>query len=131
MVLEYFNIIFAFAVVMLLFSLVITTLVQIMIAVGGLRSRHLLWAVTNLLNRIPGLKEQAEEIAEKALAHPAVIATGKKAKAIGSKELLTVLQDLADSSNAALKKEAKEKLNSVLKEVVPQESQNHAEKLAK
>jgi hypothetical protein len=130
MALEYFNIIFAFAVVMLLFSLVITTLVQIVVAVGGLRSRHLLWAVTNLLDRIPGLKERAAEIAEKALEHPAITSTGKKAKVVGSKELLAVLNDLADSSNLSLDEKAKVKLNDALKSVVPQKSQYHAERLA-
>ena len=41
MVLEYFNIVFGFAVVMLLFSLVITVMVQIVVVVGGLRSPFL------------------------------------------------------------------------------------------
>jgi hypothetical protein len=131
MVLEYFNIVFGFAVVMLLFSLVITVMVQIVVVVGGLRSSNLLWAVTKVLDRIPGLQKHAAEIAEKALQHPAIISTGKKAKVIGLKELLAVLYDLTGSSNTSLKEKTKEKLNEVLRSAVPQESQYHAEKLAK
>lgn len=131
MVLEYFNIVFGFAVVMLLFSLVITVMVQIVVVAGGLRSSNLLWAVTKVLDRIPGLQNHAAEIAEKALQHPAIISTGKKAKVIGLKELLAVLYDLTNSSKPSLKKETKEKLNEVLRSAVPQESQYHAERLAK
>ncbi len=131
MVLEYFNIVFGFAVVMLLFSLVITVMVQIVVVAGGLRSSNLLWAVTKVLDRIPGLQKHATEIAEKALQHPAIISTGKKAKVIGLKELLAVLYDLTGSSNTSLKEKTKNKLNEVLKSAVPQESQYHAERLAK
>ena len=130
MVLEYFNIVFAFVVVMLLFSLVITILVQIVVALGGLRGRNLLWAVTRVLDRIPELQGYAAEIAEKALLHPAVTTTGKVAKVIGSKELLTVLQDLANSPNTSLGGKTKDALKEVISSTVSQESQYHAEKLA-
>ena len=130
MALEYFSTIFAFAVVMLLFGLVITILVQLVVAAGGLRGRNLLWAVTRVLERSPDLRAHAAEIAEKALRHPAVTPSGKTAKVIGSEELHAVLQDLAASPGAPLTDRAKEALNKALTGAVPQESLDHAEKLA-
>ena len=130
MALEYFGTIFAFAVVMLLFALVITIMVQSVVAAGGLRGRNLLWAVTKVLERSPDLKAHAGEIAEKTLRHPAVTPTGKRARVIGSEELHAVLEDLAASPGTPLTANAKEALGKVLKGVLPQESLDHAEKLA-
>lgn len=130
MELEYFNIVFAFVIVMLIFSLVITILVQIVVAASGLRGRNLIWGVTKVLERSPTLQAYAGEIARTALRHPAITPTGKTATVIGSNELLAVLNDLVEPSNSSLKNEAKEALNKVLKSAVSQDSQYQAEKLA-
>jgi hypothetical protein len=130
MSLEHFDIIFAFAVVMLLLSLVITVTVQFVVAFLGLRGKNLIWGVTKVLERSPTLKDHAPEITKKALVHPALSINGKTAKVIGSKELLAVLHDLASDSNKTIEETAKKKLKEALADVVPQESQYHAEKLA-
>jgi len=131
MSLEHFDTIFAFAVVMLLLSLFITVTVQIVVAVLGLRGKNLIWGVTKVLDCSPDLKKHASIIAKTALAHPALIANGKTAKVIGSKELLSVLHDLSSDFNTSLEETAKNTLKEALANVVPQESQYHAEKLAK
>jgi hypothetical protein len=131
MSLEHFDTIFAFAVIMLLLSLFITVTVQIVVAVLGLRGKNLIWGVTKVLERSPDLKDYASIITKTALAHPALIANGKTAKVIGSKELLSVLHDLSSDFNTSLEETAKNTLKKALANVVSQESQNHAEKLAK
>lgn len=130
MSLEHFDTIFAFAVVMLLLSLVVTVAVQIVVAVLGLRGKNLIWGIRKVLECSPTLKDHASEITNKALAHPALISNGKTAKVIGSKELLAVLNDLSRDSNKSLLEPAKKSLKDALANVVPQESQKHAEKLA-
>lgn len=132
MSLDYVNTVFAFAVVMLILSLVITISVQIVVAVFGLRGRNLIWGVTKVLERSPTLREHAEKIANYALHHPALTPTNRSATTIGSKELIAVLQDLADEENNSLEEEVelKEKLKAALDEVIPQESQVYAKKLA-
>jgi hypothetical protein len=131
MSMEYVNIVFAFAVVMLILSLVITIAVQIIVTVFGIRGRNLIWGVTKVLERSPTLKNKASEIADAALHHAAVTPNKRTATAIGSKELLAVLQDLADAENESLDEEIKKKLEDILNEAIPQESREYAEILAR
>lgn len=109
-----------FATVMLLLSLLVTTVVQMVIALLGLRGRCLLDGTEQLLKQLypdlPNIQHQARTIAEKVLRHPAVgvkdriwsafseenpegtpaAAKTKLAEAIRPKELILVLKDLAD-----------------------------------
>lgn len=111
MTLENLDTVVAFAVIMLLLSLVITTLVQIVVAITGLRGSNLLRGVKTLLEQSPELKTHAMTIAQKALSHPAVAPIQGRFKryatAVGSLELVRILQDLAKDSNTSLDKEAK------------------------
>ena len=120
--LEHLDTVIAFATVMLLLSLLVTTIVQMVIAAAGLRGKCLLDGTEQLLKQLyPGLQDQARTIAEKVLKHPAVAARsaafgnlfsereagGQPANAQGSepelavairpKELILVLEDLADN----------------------------------
>jgi hypothetical protein len=63
MSLESINTVFAFVVVILILSLVITLSVQIVVALAGLRGKNLIWGVTKVLERSPVLSEYATEIA--------------------------------------------------------------------
>lgn len=108
--LDQLDTVLAFSVVMLLLSLVITTGVQITVAVLGTRGRNLRWGLIRLIERAGLQKAEATTIAEKVLAHPSVggdfgSTWWRRAKAIGSEELVRVLKDLAaaDDTDAALK----------------------------
>jgi hypothetical protein len=95
-----------FAVVMLLFSLLITILVQIAVTVLDLRGRNLLWGVTVLLEHaLPALKARAPDLAKKVLRH-STLTLGMKlnATAIRSDELIRILDHLA-ASDAPLKQQ--------------------------
>lgn len=100
--LQHIDTLLAFAVVMLLLSLVVTTMVQFVVAGLNLRGHNLLWGVSALLQRHEGVsKEVATELGKAVLNHEAVARGGRKiwkyAKVIGSKELVTVLEDLSKS----------------------------------
>jgi len=130
MTLEHLDMVLAFAVVMLLLSLVITTLVQLTVGVLGLRSRNLVWGVTKLLERSEDLRDHAEEITREALSHPALTPVGKKkAAVIGSAELLRVLRDLADAEGSQLSDDAKTAVRQALARPLPEEAKNHARRL--
>jgi hypothetical protein len=91
----------AFAVVMLLLSLLVTTLVQMALLVTMRRGRNLLWGVERLLNQVdPDLEQHSRDIAEAVLRHPAVSHMGKaRALAIRPEELIRLLRDLAGGRN--------------------------------
>ena len=130
MMLEYVDTVFAFAVVMLLLSLVITSFVQVVVVAGSLRHRNLIWGVTKVLERSPALRRHATEITNKALAHPAICASRRKATVIGSEELVTVLRELASDSDSTLAQDAKNSLLAAFDEAVPPESKHHASQLS-
>ena len=89
-----------------------------------------MWGVTKILKRSPGLEDFATDIANKALTHPAVAIGRRPAAAIGSQELLAVLEDLADTSNTSLDAKPKKALSKLLQSSVPRSSQVHARELA-
>lgn len=99
--LENLDTVIAFSLVMLLLSLLVTTLVQMVTAVLGLRGRCLLSGTEQLIKQIypqlPDLAKWAPKIARKILTHPAVASQGRPAVAIRSRELILVLQDLAEN----------------------------------
>jgi hypothetical protein len=101
--LRYLDTAIGFAVVMLLLSLLITTLVQSVVAAFNLRGNNLKWGLELLLGQIePGLSPQTRgEISETVLMHPAVAAAGllgrrRRAVAIRVEELFRVLRQIGD-----------------------------------
>ncbi len=101
--LEQLDTIISFAVVMLLFSLQITVLVQMTVASCGLRGWNLKSGLEQLLKQIdPDSKGRAGKIAKAVLGHPALAPTkalfgvfGRRlATALSPDEFVRVLQDL-------------------------------------
>jgi hypothetical protein len=92
-----------FAVVMLVLSLLITVLVQGVIAVLNLRGLNLLWGLKCLLRQISQREEaEVEQIAKAVLKHPSVSHASHRwwdalryARAIRSDEIVRILMDLA------------------------------------
>ncbi|MFT3768715.1 MAG: hypothetical protein QM820_24990 [Minicystis sp.] len=101
--LAYVDTMIGFACVMLLLSMLITIVVQWLSAVLNLRGRALLWGVTRVIEHaLPGLKANAEGIAEKVLKHRAVSHDGRMATAIRSDELVRILDALAKDGDQSL-----------------------------
>jgi hypothetical protein len=118
--LEQLDTVIAFATVMLMLSLLVTTLVQMAISVSNLRGKCLLEGTEQLLTQLyPDLKGQAHAIAKKVLTHSAI---GERAAslrdllperfravvrlpmnlavAIRPEELILVLKELAEDGTA-------------------------------
>lgn len=98
----------AFAVVMLMLSLLITVVVQVFNSIFDMRGRSLAWGLTKLLHQIdPALREPSarkwytfpatlgRRIAKAVALHPAIAHGVRRAKAIRPEELIAILQDLA------------------------------------
>ena len=123
--LEHVDIVLSFAVVMLLLSLLVTTLVQMVVAASWQRYRVLKWGIARLIKQAaPGLaKEDAAKIAEAVLCHPAVSNGKTCTTAIRKEELMRLLDDLAanepdsepESKRGKLYNEAKNALAGVIK----------------
>lgn len=136
--LEQLDTVISFAVVMLLLSLQITILVQLVIAISGLRGRNLQWGLERLLGQVaPNLEAHANEIVKKLLQHPSLAHTGglggrlwgqRRAVAIRLEEFHRVLDDLAKDSNNQLGITAKNALRVALQATVPGKTEELAEK---
>jgi hypothetical protein len=118
----------AFAVVMLMLSLIVTAIVQAISAVTDLRGRNLASGLSNLLNQIePEFRVKmsdgttfARYIADVVVKHPAIAHAGTRAKAVSQSELVRVLRDLCSAKPAtAIDETAKDKLKALLDEHVP------------
>jgi hypothetical protein len=103
---EHFDTVMSFVVIMLLLSMLITVLVQCVVALSGLRGWNLHFGVIQLLEQLdPGLEKHAKSVAKAILEHPSVapMPVGKwgrrKATAIRPEELLHILRDLSQSSS--------------------------------
>jgi hypothetical protein len=84
------------AVVMLIVSVAVTTLVQIVAAVRNWRGKHLLEGIALLLNEAhPLLKDHAREIANAVLKHPLLATNGRLGDYVSKDELVRVLLALA------------------------------------
>lgn len=95
MALDYFDTAMGFAAVMLMLSLLVTVLVQMVVAVLGLRGANLAWGVKKLLEQVdPSLGQQAKTVAAAVLEHPTVKPYFRKATAISPAELVMILEDL-------------------------------------
>lgn len=102
MTLEHLDIAIGFAVIMLLLSLVITTLVQTVSTGLNLRGKNLLWATEQLLRQLdPSLDTHASSIARKMLVHRSIAPTSvlhfgeQLATAIRPDEFVRILRDVA------------------------------------
>src|SRR5262245_29928335 len=96
--LEHFDTVLSFTVVMLLLSLLVTTLVQMVLAAIGLRGRVLKWGIAKLLQQVsPDLSgDDAGKIAQAVLTHPMIQHLGnRRATSIRKEELIRLLDDLA------------------------------------
>ncbi|MEP7011268.1 MAG: hypothetical protein ABJC13_13175 [Acidobacteriota bacterium] len=102
MLLNYLDSAIGFIVVILMFSLVITILVQMVGVLLQLRGKSLLRGVELLFHEIdPDLKSQAKALADQVLRHPAIAEDTKRlASALQSHELKLVLQSLAEAADA-------------------------------
>jgi len=95
MALDNFDTAMGFAAVMLLLSLLVTVLVQMTVAILGLRARNLAWGVKTLLLQIdPTLKEKATNLANRVLKHPSVSHTWSRTTALRPRELVLILEDV-------------------------------------
>jgi hypothetical protein len=112
MSLEHIDTMIGFTVIMLMFSLLITVLVQMANSLFDLRGKNLLWGVERLLRQMdPALNAHAAELAERIVTHPALAPwsrisyrkSGKaRATAIRPGELVKVLKDLARKDSELL-----------------------------
>jgi len=136
----------AFAVVMLMLSLIVMAIVQMVSALTDLRGRNLASGLENLVRQIePEFRKQlhqvspitqqtqagspwqqvhgptiAEHRAEIVVRHPAIAHAGTRAKAVSQSDLIRVLRDLcSDHPTATLDGAAKEKLKNLLDARVP------------
>ncbi len=97
MLLNYLDSSIGFVVVILMFSLLITVVVQMIGVLLQLRGKSLLQGVETLLHEIdPDLGAQAQDLAKKVLTHPAITENTKKLGiALRSQEVKLVLESLA------------------------------------
>ena len=113
--LEHVDTVLSFAVVMLLLSLLVTTIVQTAVAALALRSKILKMGIERLLKQVdPNLAEHAAKIAAAVVCHPAV-AAGKSGTTdvteeekpcttdIKKGELVQLLNDLVTSPTSIIK----------------------------
>lgn len=134
--LEHFDTVLSFAVVMLLLSLQVTILVQVVVAISGLRGWNLSWSLTQLLKQIGptlNLEGYTTKLSREILKHPALTHTWtllgrRKATAIRPAELLRVLEDLATNPNSALDTAAKQTVAAALGKTVAGQTPELAEK---
>ena len=107
MTLQNFDTVLGFAIIMFLLSMIITVLVQFVVAILSLRGRNLRAGLIHLLQQAsPDMTPHAADIAHAVLHHPAIaqrLSISDKlprllrwpAKAITQAELLHILDDLA------------------------------------
>jgi hypothetical protein len=114
--LEHFDTVLSFSVVMLLLSLLVTTIIQMVLALLGLRGKVLQWGLEKLLTQIsPSLKDHASKIAKVVLKHPMIQHIGKRrATSIRKEELIRLLDDVAKDNSTLHSDEARSALKTVL-----------------
>lgn len=134
--LEHFDTVLSFAVLMLLLSLQITILVQVVVAISGLRGWNLSWSLTKLLEQIDPelkLKGYATKLSREILKHPTItysrtLLGRRKATAIRPEELLRLLEDLATNPSSTLDDEIKKVVKKAFQSRVPGETPELVEK---
>ncbi|MGH9363517.1 MAG: hypothetical protein ACRD2T_16525 [Thermoanaerobaculia bacterium] len=123
--LEHLDTVIAFAVIMLLLSLLITVLVQAVISLSRLRGRNLVWGLKTLIGQLdPRLVADAERLAQTVSHHPALThRKGAPAVAIRREELIRLLRQIAASSGGELGRTGQDALRELttLSGATPQE----------
>src|SRR5262245_47575489 len=117
--LDRFDTVMSFVVGMLRLSMLVTILVQRVIAVSGLRGRNLAVGLEELLKQVdPNLKNHAgivnAVLEHPALAHMPSVTGRRKATAIRQSELLQVLKTLASSPPKAWPKAERDAFTSAI-----------------
>ena len=122
--LEHLDTAISFVVIMLLLSMLVTILVQCVIALSGLRGWNLHYGVMQLLEQMdPGLKDHAKSVAKAVLEHPSIahmpvlIGGRRKATAIRPEELLRILKQLTNGDSSNIKDTVKTALSGALAKV--------------
>ncbi len=113
MTLEHLDTVISFAAIIAGVSLLVTTLVQIVSALLGLRGANLRWGIATLLKEAdPALSEHASRIAEKALHHPLISDSAmsglesrlfgrwKLASAVRKREFIQILRALGQQAES-------------------------------
>jgi hypothetical protein len=100
--LHYLDTAIGFAVIMLLLSLLVTSLVQTTIALFNMRGRNLRWGLELLLEQCGIPKEVGTKLSDEILRHPAIASTGfllgrRQAVAIRVEELYRLLDQYGQS----------------------------------
>jgi hypothetical protein len=106
--LEHVDTVLSFAIVMLMLSLLVTTIVQIVVAALGLRSQILKLGIERLLKQVaPSLDKYAGEIANAVVCHPTVVTRKSWPAAILEKLWLSITrrQTAAPPCTTDIKKE--------------------------
>ena len=121
MVLKNLDIVLAFASLMLILSLIITTVVQAAVSLVSLRGYNLVGGVTRLFQQLdPVFTETiSKELSRKLLSHPAVARSfGRVTQAIGKEEFTRLVNDLATTNQVQLTADAKAALQVYVDRVV-------------
>jgi hypothetical protein len=121
--LQYMDTVLGFAIVMLLLSLLVTALVQMLIAMAGTRSQALHWGLQRLLQQadLDVSDVNAKAIAKAVLKHPSITTNAYySATAIRYEELSKILQALKDHPTKELK--GKSSANKALRKIMTKAS---------
>jgi len=121
MALKNLDIVLAFAALMLVLSLLITTVVQAIISLTALRGINLLRGVGRLFLQLDPIftDKIAHELSSKLLGHPAVARSfGRVTQAITKEEFLRIANDLVAHDRVQLSTDAKEALRTYLSKTV-------------
>lgn len=110
MILKNIDVVLAFAAVMLILSLIVTTLVQMVVSLLSLRGANLVRGVSQLFQQLdPSFtKAISDELSRKLLSHPAVARPlGRVTQAISKEEFVRLANDLAAGNRVELSADSK------------------------
>ena len=117
MLLKNVDMVLAFAAVMLILSLIVTTIVQMLVTLLSLRGHNLVWGVSRLFQQFdPAFTRTiANELSRKLLRHPAVVRSlGRVTQAISKDEFVRLADDMVQNNQVKLSDEARKALQGYL-----------------
>ena len=117
MILKNVDTVLAFAAVMLILSLIVTTVVQMLVTLLSLRGQNLVRGVSRLFRQLdPAFtKAVADELSRKLLRHPAVVRSlGRVTQAISKEEFVKLANNMLQNSQVNLTDEAEKALRGYL-----------------
>lgn len=121
MLLKNVDTVLAFAAVMLILSLIVTTIVQMLASLLSLRGHNLVWGVSRLFQQLdPAFtKTIADELLRKLLRHPAVVRSlGRVTQAVSKEEFVQLANDMLRNNQVSLSEDAKKTLQGYLAQTV-------------